>query len=113
MKKQEELYEPLIKYEVDAALVDINSIKDVVHNLQKEYNIRVSGILLKETFYGIVLRQKAENLTECFQEYIEKNEHLIFRKMSEYSGTQKVGIRQCIVFHNVKLSTKISGDSLM
>ncbi|CAB4012821.1 Potassium voltage-gated channel subfamily G member 1, partial [Paramuricea clavata] len=89
MKKQEALYPPLIDYEVDAALVDINSLKDVVHKLQKEYNIRVSGILLKETFYGIVLREKADNLTACFQEYIEKYEHSIFSKMSEYSGTQK------------------------
>ncbi len=93
MKKQKDLYPPLIDYEVDAALVDINSLKDVVHNLQKEHNIRVSGILPKETFYGIVLREVAENITACFQEYVERHEHLIFRKMSHYSGTQKVG--QC------------------
>ena len=91
MKKQEDLYPPLIRYEVDAVLVDINSLKDVIYDLQKEHNIRVSGILHKETFYGIVLRERAENLTKCFRENIEEQEHLIFKKMSQNSGTQKVG----------------------
>ena len=93
MKKEEDLYPLLINYEVDAVLVDINSLKDVVHELQRDHNIRVSGILLKETFYGMVLKENASNLTACFQEYIEKHEHLIFANMSEYSGTQKVELR--------------------
>ena len=96
MEKQEALYPPLIEHKVDAALVDINSLKDVVHKLEKKHNIRVSGILLKETFYGMVLREKADNLTACFQEYIEKYEHSIFRKMSEYSGTQKVELNSIV-----------------
>jgi predicted metalloprotease with PDZ domain len=90
VKKQKELYPPLINHEVDAVLVDMNSLKDVVHNLQRKHNIRVSGILRKETFYGIVLRETAENLTQCFRKYIEKQEYVIFSKMAEHSGTQKV-----------------------
>ncbi|XP_028415873.1 uncharacterized protein LOC114539445 [Dendronephthya gigantea] len=89
VKKQKDLYLPLIEYKVDAALVDINSLQDVIQNLQKEHNIRVSGVLLKEIFYGIVLREQAKNLTSCFQEYLEKHEQQIIRKMSEHIGTQK------------------------
>lgn len=95
----------MINYEVDAALVDINSLKNIVHHLEKKYNIKVLGILPKQIFYGVVLREVARNLTACFKEYIEKHENLIFEEMSKYSGTQKVRQRRqlgntCSLFNN-------------
>lgn len=92
MKKQEELYELLINYKVDAALVDINSLKEAAGDLQRNYKIKVTGILPKETFYGLVLSRRTESLAKCFRRYIEINELAIFRKMSQFSGKQKVAI---------------------
>ena len=85
----EEISREMINGRVDAAVVDIHSIKYYTTKLTK-HNIQVVGTISNQIYYGVLLGKNSSRLEECFRRYIQMEEDSILTRTAQHTGNIQV-----------------------